>query len=623
MKLTIEEIQERVRRCEDERGTYETLAKKWQEAWELKSNDTRTLQQVMADGQERVVMPTPFTTIQLAQRLISSDPRVEVPALGDDDEQMKAAEKKERWLSAAWQQINRTHEANTVTGLTLYTLIRGRHALEVKWVGPIGTKSKDRRFPILVRALDPLTVFVRKNHRGTQYAFHRYDSVVCDLKQEHEGKKRLNKSVWDELGKDEDAQVKVVDFWWCNGDMTEVWNAVIVEDQFLLPPTKTDYKFVPLIDGLGDVGITMGGAQYTGLGLLHAIVDLWRYENRLHSQVGTGLLWYFWPQILIEFPLGQEIKDFQIGPGQTNPVPPGTRVQTVTINPNIPLANNMMGKIESAMQQSTFPSVMYGQAPGELSAGYGVSLLANAAKGRIKVFIENLERTLALANEQMLALVEAFAPTDGVEVWGKDEAQGRKFRTALTAEDIDGYYENTVALTPLVPSDDTQKMTMGLRMVESGMLSPDTFLDKFVSVPLPTDELEQAQLFKLLQSPEVFPVHAVQLLRKRFPDNWWQLVQGSPKLLQAAKGLGMAHPMPDGSWMPGASHKGEMEQMPMDEQSLQPKGMNYQGGAIPPEMQGQLKPQNVGLPANDQSGSFAALMGGGGGGMPPVQQGGR
>ena len=42
-------------------------------------------------------------------------------------------------------------------------------------------------------------------------------------------------------------------------------NAVIVEDQFLLPPTKTDYKFVPLIDGLGDVGITMGG-EYTGWG---------------------------------------------------------------------------------------------------------------------------------------------------------------------------------------------------------------------------------------------------------------------------------------------------------------------------------------------------------------------
>ena len=51
-KLTIEEIQDRVRRCEEEdRSGYEKFAKKWQEAWELKTNDTRTLQQVFADGQ--------------------------------------------------------------------------------------------------------------------------------------------------------------------------------------------------------------------------------------------------------------------------------------------------------------------------------------------------------------------------------------------------------------------------------------------------------------------------------------------------------------------------------------------------------------------------------------------
>ena len=53
---------------------------------------------------------------------------------------------------------------------------------------------------------------------------------------------------------------------------------------------------------------------------------------------------------------------------------------------------------------------------------------------------------------------------------------------------------------------------------------------------------------------------------------------------------------------------------------MQPPGMNYEGGAIPPEAQGQLKPQNVGLPPGDQSGAFQMLMNQGGG--PPMQQGG-
>ena len=58
--------------------------------------------------------------------------------------------------------------------------------------------------------------------------------------------------------------MKVIDFWWCNGEMTEVWNAVIVDEEFLLPPTKTDYKFVPLIDGLGMWGLAWAVASIRG-----------------------------------------------------------------------------------------------------------------------------------------------------------------------------------------------------------------------------------------------------------------------------------------------------------------------------------------------------------------------
>ena len=139
---------------------------------------------------------------------------------------------------------------------------------------------------------------------------------------------------------------------------------------------------------------------------------------------------------------------------------------------------------------------------------------------------------------------------------GKDEAQGRKYRTALTAEDIDGYYENTVALTPLVPSDDTQKMTMGLRLVESGVLSPDTFLDKFVSTPLPADELEQAQLFKILQSPEVFPIPCGAVVAQALPGQLVAVGAGGTETIAGGQGVGDG--AYDAGWEldGGAAHQG-------------------------------------------------------------------
>jgi hypothetical protein len=62
----------------------------------------------------------------------------------------------------------------------------------------------------------------------------------------------------------------------------------------------------------------------------------------------------------------------------------------------------MMQQIDGAMQESTFPGVMYGKAPGDLQAGFGVSLLADQAKGRIRAPLENLEFALAQVNEMVL-----------------------------------------------------------------------------------------------------------------------------------------------------------------------------------------------------------------------------
>ena len=89
MKLTIEEIIERVECIEKTQGDYRKAAKAWEAMWKMEVFDRTPRQALEQDGQEQVTLPVAYNVVHLAQRLIASHPRIEVPsetAEEDDDE---------------------------------------------------------------------------------------------------------------------------------------------------------------------------------------------------------------------------------------------------------------------------------------------------------------------------------------------------------------------------------------------------------------------------------------------------------------------------------------------------------------------------------------------------------
>jgi hypothetical protein len=72
---------------------------------------------------------------------------------------------------------------------------------------------------------------------------------------------------------------------------------------------------------------------------------------------------------------------------------------------NMPLAQAMLGLLDQQSSMSTFPGVMYGNQPGDVQAGYAVSILADQARGRIQQFRQNLETGVEHVNEFALGLV--------------------------------------------------------------------------------------------------------------------------------------------------------------------------------------------------------------------------
>jgi len=608
MKLEIDDILERVRNKEVERADYVNMAARWEKMWLLDAGFNQSLEDsISKEGREQVITADPFNVVNLAQRLIASQPRIDIPPMENTDEANKAAQRKEQFFTAMWQRIAQLQGRNILQDAAWMALVRGRAAFEVKWVRDVLPPAMSkRRFPILIRTLDPINIGVHRGPLYTEYAFHKYKDSVVNVRQRYP-----KLSIWkadDKIVQGETKEVVVVDFWWTDQNSGDIWNAVIVEDEFAKKPKKTAYPFIPIIEIYGDSAPTKSEA-YRGLSILYSMDGPWQYKCRLLSNMGTGALWATWPFFLVSHPMGMEIGDIKVRPGATEVVPEGTRVDQVMPQVNLGVINNMLDKVDEGLQQSAFPRVLYGEA-GSMQAGYGVSLLSDAAKGRVKSPLEYLEMGVMAVNESVMALVEAFDDDDdGVELWGKDEGSGKLYKLCLYKDDIGGYYENLCTLRPNLPQDDMGRMAFGLQMAQSGLLSRQTFWDKWVNVAMPTDEQDRIWAERALESQELQQNMMLVKLIELYPKTWDKIIVGSPLEQVAERIMGVRKPQ-----QPALPGMGEPMPMPMPSMGgpmpMQPPAVTPpMGGGIPPIMQGQIEPEQLGLPPDADPALFAQIMG--------------
>ena len=634
--LTTEEIQQRVANTERARSQYNTMAMQWEKMWLLDAGHTKTLQQsIDKDGREQVTTADPFNVVLLAQRLIATQPKIDCPPRDNTEDAAKQAQSKEQFLSAMWQQIAKLQGRNTLYDASWMSLVRGRCVFEVKWIkDALPEKLKDKRFPISIRVLDPMACGVHRGPLYVEYAYGKTKEKVVDARQMFP-----ELSIWDERDyKELDREVEVTDFWWMDNDSGDIWNAVLVEKEFGKKPKKTDYEFIPIIEVYGDSAPTKDEA-YRGLSILYALDGPWQAKCRLQSNLMTGVLWATWPFFTVENEEGVEVPDFKVRPGATEHVPAGTKINQVMPQVNLNVIETNLAKLEEGMQQSAFPAVLYGDSGG-MQAGYGVSLLSDAARGRIKSFLEYLELGVMMVNEAVMSLIDQMDDNgDGVDIWGKNAKDGKLYKLCLYADDLKGYYENMVTLRPSLPQDDLQRMAFGLQMVNSGNLSRQTFWDKWVPVDMPVDEQDRIWQEKLLESEMLAQnIQLVKLVELR-PKTWEMIIKGTPLEEIANRMFGPKEPppsplgvvgptLPPGMMPPGGSSlpPGMPPGMPLGPgPGMPPPGMGGLppgplplqppaipmplGGGIPPALGGQIEPENMGLPPAGDPALFAQLMG--------------
>lgn len=605
MEFTKEVLLDRIHRKEETMEEYRSIARVWDRMWKGDAGFGRSLEEAVRHGQEQVTLPTPFNVVNLAQRLISGTPKINVPPTDMlNKESLENAQLKERWLTAMWSRLNQQQSMNILSRITLHTLVRGKHAVEVKWIrDKLPKKLRKSAFPIMIRPLDPMNVGIERGPYYTIFAYHRYETSLTEALQRYpslrtsdSGDFLRNKLTSGGKTKSIDqCTVMITDKWWFDEDTGKVWNCLFADDEYvsghekLAPgPRETDYPDIPIICGVGDYGPSVDDS-WDGLSILHPLVGSWEYQCRLVSQMATGLLWHFWPMRMVQNEFGDDVSDIDVAPGTQVQAPWGTKVDIIEISPNVPLADRVFGQIDGAQQQATFPGVLYGQAPGDLQAGYGVSILSDAAKGRIKNFLESIQLSMGHVNAFALAIVEEFATAKGVTLWGMSEAEKEPYRLTLTKKDIKGVYENEVVVTPQVPQDQIQQQTIGIRLAETGNISKQTNRDHFVGVPLPQDEEARVMLEEALSSDELRIWRLRTAIQNFFSDEKdgkyeWQTILANTDL--------MPPPPPGHHWMPDGTLMRD-EQMPegVMPPSYQPEGeappagppMPPQGPPMPPQ----------------------------------------
>lgn len=603
MELSEQDVRDRVDDTEDKRTEYYALAEEWENIWMLRAFD-ETWEAAFKKGREQITFPDPVNVMNLTMRLLSNTPSIEVPTEQVTDQKDEAADRRKKFLSGLWHRSNKEGRENVLKSGAFMGGVRGRFVFDIRWIrDQLPQRLKNRRMPIHLRSLDPLSCGFRRGPYGPLWCYHKYtDEKLSILQQWPDIDIESVDAAREKRGRTQFDEYEVVDFWYVDSSSGRIWNTVLVEDSFAKAPMETLYPDLPMVEGRCDA-TPLENEAYRGLSLMHAMGDMWKYKCKLASQIGTGMLWYFWPMFLISNEYGHPVPDFEVTPGVTQNVPWGTKADIVSPNPNVPLAQALMQLAEQSIQQSTFPGVMYGEAPGQIQAGYGVSLLSDAAKGRINSLREELEWAASTVNEIALGLVEAFADDEGVSVWGKDEGVDGLVHIKITPQDVAGFYENLVRITPNLPDDDIQTQTMGLRLVQEGVMSRRTLRarTRYAGLNLPDDEENRVMVEQILLSDEVRKMGMESQMQRYFGDNWRQIVgmpEQQPQMGQPQQPMG--GPPPNG--MPPQQNP-QQGTMPM------PGGMPGMP-QLPPEAQGMQTPEMAGLPPNVPPELWQAMQGG-------------
>jgi hypothetical protein len=657
MKLDAGEIKDLVEETERKRANWAQAAEVWEKDWSLVRYDDSPNDIKDLDGVSSIVSPDPFNIVQLLQRFVAEEERVEIPSLSVKEDDEDRSEVMEEFTVAFERESSRQQGRNLIQDKTWMSGVRGCGASQTLWIEddlPKGMKGK--RLPILKRNLDPMNVGIARGPYWTDYAYHSYEASRSYIEQAYpdyelpDNKTSLVKHGY------YNEKYKVIDFWCMHSG--SVMHGVVIDGKFAMSLVKTDYPDIPIVMWSAD-GAPIDDFLAQNLSILHPIHELWEMKCNLMSKIATGLDYHYDPLMMAwNFGANDRVK---AGPGEIIYLTGDQKLEAFRAEPNVPMAEKMLALIQTGIDQATFPGVLHGEAPGGVQAGFALNSLAQQARSRANIIRGNIEGAMESENQLLYGLIEAFSGEKGVQIYGRSSRNDRGRPIRLSAEHIKGNYDNRVMLVPEQPMDDNARIMAWLQMTEKGVTSMNLMRNRVLNVAIPRDEELRIAYEQALKQPNMQLKVQLRALQHSLPQHEWErnivgteleavhqaemqwqeqkeqeeeakkearrqekMQREQEAMMQAQQEammnmppmpmgdpsmMGMPPNLPPGGPMPAGF---PMPQEPMgqpgftgDPMGMQPPGLE----AMPPQLAGQMSPDELGIPPGAPPGTFDALMG--------------
>ncbi len=504
--------------------------------------DFKTDPDIRDAGLQLVNVPTGQSIVKMYSSYlgVGIDIKTQVLPLDDSDKEQMRCTKLERYLDAVrWASEYEAH-SRSYQDFVFYYLFRGWGVFKVLFYPEL---IDTYNFPIRILARDPHYVYPIFGLTGPLYVVEKYDRYVGDIKRElsalWENKKNKDAVVWKKPALDEyvdTEEIEVVEYW--DDKMkglkvggTWVWLMPHHYQQKgeagIIPYSFAFCEKTPIADG-----------KWMGRSVIAPIVDVIKQQAILMSKVTTATELMFYPQILAESPSGQPVI-FSSAPGQVQPIPPGSKITVLNPTPNPMHLTTLMAWYDKAISLFGLPDAMWGVQPGQVQAGYAISMLQQGAKTKIGEKAAELEAAISRMHEHVLRLTEIFAPLtkEGFKLHPVEDVRmpratdSRPHPLTITADDVAGHYRNRVSLTPDLPNDQALQWRVAQMAREphgtTGLpLASDAYIrSDIVNIPHPDVEAERVLNQYLLTNPTVQEAQARIFIHQWLQDHKKELAK--------------------------------------------------------------------------------------------------
>lgn len=584
MAWDIETVRNAIDETESSRRVLVSAMNAYEKAWRLDYWSDKDYEEARANGWKLYTSPEPRNVVSLTQSLINGRLRVICPTYESDGDSGVNARVRAKFLEMLIARQSHMRDTNLIDELTWYGAVLGRVVIQVAWIwNQLSEDQKKFMPPILYRALDPRNCGFHRDAYGLQWAYHKYKENIETAKRGKYAsffKDKTQEGIVppQDPKKSQTVEVEFTDFWYM--DKGQVYNAVLIDNEFAAKPRKSQFPKIPLFERANDPAPSSSERWRSG-SVLEGMLGTWGEMNYLHSMQITAVTKKFFPAMFFTNDEGRQMPPLDLGPDAVNDLPPGIRpLPRPDDRPDIALLTSTSDQFAAYLQKSTYPDVLYGDA-GTQRAAYGAHMMMSSAARRAQPLRNQLEVILEEANELALFMVKKFSP-DEIELYGYNPATHEGEQVKIGSEAVGDRFDNKVTIDMIVPGSDTQKMMNLLQYNQQGLLSNDTTrrLGLPADLYVPDNEGMLILMEKIASDPDI----EKDMMRQ-------------------------AYKVFTGRDLPAGEPDGERTPPPMPQGPMQ--GANISPMAGSPEFQGMSNPEMMGMqPGMDTSMQMAMMNGG-------------